>query len=129
MKKITITMMALMMLTTARAEKNDTLQFMNAYRQFAAFVVAQSSFTKPLADSLIARQDTLMFQYRKIKPQLTDGQVEEYNTLKGRYTKKMLEYRGNRLGEGIEATGDSIAKATGRVGSAISGFFKGLFKK
>jgi len=129
MKKITITMMALMMLTTARAEKNDTLQFMNAYRQFAAFVVAQPSFTKPLADSLIARQDTLMFQYRKIKPQLTDGQVEEYNTLKGRYTKKMLEYRGNRLGEGIEATGDSIAKATGRVGSAIGGFFKGLFKK
>ena len=108
---------------------NDTLQFMNAYRQFAAFVVAQPSFTKPLADSLIARQDTLMFQYRKIKPQLTDGQVEEYNTLKGRYTKKMLEYRGNRLGEGIEATGDSIAKATGRVGSAIGGFFKGLFKK
>jgi hypothetical protein len=129
MKKITITMMALMMLTTARAEKNDTLQFMNAYRQFAAFVVAQPSFTKPLADSLIARQDTLMFQYRKIIPQLTDGQVEEYNTLKGRYTKKMLEYRGNRLGEGIEATGDSIAKATGRVGSAIGGFFKGLFKK
>jgi hypothetical protein len=129
MKKITITMMALMMLTTARAEKNDTLQFMNAYRQFAAFVVAQPSLTKPLADSLIARQDTLMFQYRKIKPQLTDGQVEEYNTLKGRYTKKMLEYRGNRLGEGIEATGDSIAKATGRVGSAIGGFFKGLFKK
>ena len=129
MKKITITMMALMMLTAARAEKNDTLQFMNAYRQFAAFVVAQPSLTKPLADSLIARQDTLMFQYRKIKPQLTDGQVEEYNTLKGRYTKKMLEYRGNRLGEGIEATGDSIAKATGRVGSAIGGFFKGLFKK
>jgi hypothetical protein len=129
MKKITITMMALMMLTTARAEKNDTLQFMNAYRQFAAFVVAQPSLTKPLADSLIARQDTLMFQYRKIKLQLTDGQVEEYNTLKGRYTKKMLEYRGNRLGEGIEATGDSIAKATGRVGSAIGGFFKGLFKK
>jgi hypothetical protein len=129
MKKITITMMALMMLTTARAEKNDTLQFMNAYRQFAAFVMAQPSLTKPLADSLIARQDTLMFQYRKIKPQLTDGQVEEYNTLKGRYTKKMLEYRGNRLGEGIEATGDSIAKATGRVGSAIGGFFKGLFKK
>ena len=129
MKKITITMMALMMLTTARAEKNDTLQFMNAYRQFTAFVMAQPSLTKPLADSLIARQDTLMFQYRKIKPQLTDGQVEEYNTLKGRYTKKMLEYRGNRLGEGIEATGDSIAKATGRVGSAIGGFFKGLFKK
>ena len=129
MKKITITMMALMMLTTARAEKNDTLQFMNAYRQFAAFVVAQPSLTKPLADSLIARQDTLMFQYRKIKPQLTDGQVEEYNTLKGRYTKKMLEYRGNRLGEGIEATGDSIAKATGRVGSAVGGFFKGLFGK
>ena len=129
MKKITITMMALMMLTTARAEKNDTLQFMNAYRQFAAFVVAQPSLTKPLADSLIARQDTLMFQYRKIKPQLTDGQVEEYNTLKGRYTKKLLEYRGDRLGEGLEATGDSIAKATGRVGSAVGGFFKGLFKK
>ena len=49
--------------------------------------------------------------------------------LKGRYTRKMLAYRGDRLGEGLEATGDSIAKATGRVGSAIGGFFKGLFKK
>ena len=114
MKKITITIVALMTLTAVSAQNNqntqnvqpaktlqqsDTLQFMNAYRQFTA------------------------------KPQLTDHQVEEYNMLKGRYTRKMLAYRGDRLGEGLEATGDSIAKATGRVGSAIGGFFKGLFKK
>ena len=109
--------------------QNDTLQFMTAYRQFAAFVEKQPALTKPVADSLIVRQDSLMRQYRRIKPQLTGKQVEEYNTLKGRFTKKLLQYRGDRLGEGLEATGDSIAKATGRVGSAVGGFFKGLFSK
>ena len=109
--------------------QNDTLQFMTAYRQFAAFIEKQPALTKPVADSLIARQDTLMKQYRKIKPQLTGMQVEEYNKLKGRFTKKLLSYRGDRLGEGLEATGDSIAKATGRVGNAVGGFFKGLFSK
>ena len=113
----------------AKSAQIDTLKFMTAYRQFAAFVEKQPVLTKPVADSLIARQDTLMHQYRAIKPQLTDKQVEEYNTLKGRFTKKLLQYRGDRLGEGLEATGDSIAKATGRVGSAVGGFFKGLFSK
>ena len=132
MKKLSITIIALMAMTAVSAQKtqkNDTLQFMNAYRQFAAFVVAQPSLTKPMADSLMARQDTLKNQYRKVKPQLTNRQVEEYNTLKGRFTKKMLEYRGNRVGDGLEATGDSIANAAERVGSAVGGFFKGVFKK
>ena len=129
MKKLSITIIALMAMTAVSAQKtqkNDTLQFMNAYRQFAAFVVAQPSLTKPMADSLMARQDTLKNQYRKVKPQLTNRQVEEYNTLKGRFTKKMLEYRGNRVGDGLEATGDSIANAAERVGSAVGGFFKGV---
>ena len=145
MKKITILILALCALNvnaqnakkTQRIQssqqtqnaKNDTLQFMTAYRQFAAFVEKQPAFTKSVADSLIVRQDSLMHQYRRIKPQLTSKQVEEYNTLKGRFTKKLLQYRGDRLGEGLEATGDSIAKATGRVGSAVGGFFKGLFSK
>ena len=145
MKKITILILALCELNvnaqnakkTQRIQssqqtqnaKNDTLQFMTAYRQFAAFVEKQPAFTKSVADSLIVRQDSLMHQYRRIKPQLTGKQVEEYNTLKGRFTKKLLQYRGDRLGEGLEATGDSIAKATGRVGSAVGGFFKGLFSK
>ena len=145
MKKITILILALCALNvnaqnaqkTQRIQssqqtqnaKNDTLQFMTAYRQFAAFVEKQPTFTKSMADSLIVRQDSLMHQYRRIKPQLTGKQVEEYNTLKVRFTKKLLQYRGDRLGEGLEATGDSIAKATGRVGSAVGGFFKGLFSK
>ena len=122
-------MMALTCVNAQTTVKNDTLQFMTAYRQFAAFIEKQPALTKPVADSLIARQDTLMKQYRKIKPQLTGMQVEEYNKLKGRFTKKLLSYRGDRLGEGLEATGDSIAKATGRVGNAVGGFFKGLFPK
>ena len=139
MKKITILILALCALNVnaqnarssqiAQSSQMDTLQFMTAYRQFAAFVEKQPVLTKPVADSLIVRQDTLMYQYRKIKPQLTSKQVEEYNMLKGRFTKKLLQYRGDRLGEGLEATGDSIAKATGRVGSAVGGFFKGLFSK
>ena len=142
MKKITILILALCALNVhaqssrkpqisqnTRSVQMDTLQFMTAYRQFAAFVEKQPVLTKSVADSLIERQDTLMHQYRKIKPQLTGKQVEEYNTLKGRFTKKLLQYRGDRLGEGLEATGDSIAKATGRVGNAVGGFFKGLFSK
>ena len=96
MKKITLTIIALMMLTSVSAQntqKNDTLQFMTAYRQFAAFVEKQPTFTKTMADSLIARQDTLMKQYRQIKPQLTGKQVEEYNRLKGRFAKKLLYYQ------------------------------------
>ena len=133
MKKIAILILALCALNVnaqnAQKVQSDTLRFMTAYRQFAAYVEKQPTLTKPVADSLIARQDTLMRQYRKIKPQLTGKQVEEYNTLKGRFTKKLLQYRGDRFSEGIEATGDSIAKATGRVGNAVGGFFKGLFSK
>ena len=129
MKKTIATLVALFAVMTVSAQQPDTLRFMNDYRQFVGFVTTKPALTKPVADSLIARQDALRRQYRKIKPQLTDRQVEEYNRLKGRYTKKMLEYRGNRVGDGLSATGDSIAKTTGRVGSAVGGFFKGLFNK
>ena len=113
--------------TYAQQHVSDTLNFMNDYRKFVSFVVSQPSLTKPLADSLMARQDTLMHQYRALKPQLNESQIEEYNRLKGRYTKKLLEYRGDRFTDGLEATGDSISKAAGRAGKAVIGFFKGLF--
>lgn len=144
MKKLSVLMIALMAMTTVSAQnvknqqlaktankiqQSDTLQFMTAYRQFAAYVASQPALTKTVVDSIKVRQDTLMHQYRKIKPQLTNAQVQEYNTLKGRYTKKLLTYRGNKIGEGLEATGDSIANAAERVGSAVGGFFKGVFKK
>jgi len=129
MKKVLIIfgMLLLMGKTYAQQHVSDTLNFMNDYRKFVSFVVSQPSLTKSMADSLIARQDTLMHQYRALKPQLNDSQVEEYNRLKGRYTKKLLEYRGDRFTDGLEATGDSISKAAGRAGKAVGGFFKGLF--
>jgi hypothetical protein len=130
MKKVLIIfcMMLFMGEVYAQQQVSDTLRFMNDYRKFVSFVVSQPSLTKPVADSLIARQDTLMHQYRSLKPRLNDSQVEEYNRLKGRYTKKMLEYRGDRFTDGLEATGDSISKAAGRAGKAVGGFFKGLFE-
>ena len=130
MKKVFIIfcMMLFMGEVYAQQQVLDTLRFMNDYRKFVSFVVSQPSLTKPVADSLIARQDTLMHQYRSLKPRLNDLQVEEYNRLKGRYTKKMLEYRGDRFTDGLEATGDSISKAAGRAGKAVGGFFKGLFE-
>lgn len=130
MKKVLIIfcMMLFMGEVYAQQQVSDTLRFMNDYRKFVSFVVSQPSLTKPVADSLIARQDTLMHQYRLLKPRLNDLQVEEYNRLKGRYTKKMLEYRGDRFTDGLEATGDSISKAAGRAGKAVGGFFKGLFE-
>ena len=120
-------MLLLMSKTYAQQHVLDTLNFMNDYRKFVSFVVSKPSLTKPLADSLMARQDTLMHQYRALKPQLNESQIEEYNRLKGRYTKKLLEYRGDRFTDGLEATGDSISKAAGRAGKAVGGFFKGLF--
>lgn len=130
MKKVFIIfcMMLFMGEVHAQQQVSDTLRFMNDYRKFVSFVVSQPSLTKPVADSLIARQDTLMHQYRSLKPRLNDSQVEEYNRLKGRYTKKLLEYRGDRFTDGLEATGDSISKAAGRAGKAVGGFFKGLFE-
>lgn len=115
--------------TYAQQQVSDTLKFMSDYRKFVSFVVSQPSLTRLVADSLIARQDTLMHQYRTLKPQLNDLQVEEYNRLKGRYTKKLLEYRGDRFTDSLEATGDSISKAAGRAGKAVGGFFKGLFEQ
>ena len=131
MKKVLIILSLLACFGEANAQQKvaDTLKFMNDYRKFVSFVVSQPSLTKPMADSLIARQDTLMYQYRALKPQLNDLQVEEYNRLKGRYTKKLLEYRGERFTDSLEATGDSISKAASRAGKAVGGFFKGLFEQ
>ena len=131
MKKFLMIVGMLMLMGEANAQQqvSDTLRFMNDYRKFVSFVVSQPSLSKPLADSLIARQDTLMHQYRTLKPLLNDLQVEEYNRLKGRYTKKLLEYRGDRFTDSLEATGDSISKAAGRAGKAVGGFFKGLFEQ
>ena len=131
MKKILIILSLLTFIskTYAQQQVSDTLKFMNDYRKFVSFVISQPSLTRPIADSLIARQDTLMHQYRQIKPQLDDSQVEEYNRLKGRYTKKLLEYRGDRFTDSLEAAGDSISKTAGRVGKAVGGFFKGMFER
>lgn len=130
MKKVLIIFCMMLFIGEVHAQQqaSDTSRFMNDYRKFVSFVVSQPSLPKPVADSLIARQDTLMHQYRSLKPRLNDSQVEEYNRLKGRYTKKMLEYRGDRFTDGLEATGDSISKAAGRAGKAVGGFFKGLFE-
>ena len=130
MKKVIIMVSMLVFMGEAYAQQqvSDTLKFMNDYRKFVSFVESRPSLTKPMADSLIARQDTLMHRYRILKPRLSNSQVEEYNRLKGRYTKKLLEYRGDRFTEDLEATGDSISKAAGRAGKAIGGFFKGLFE-
>ena len=130
MKKVLIIFCMMLFIGEVHAQQqvSDTSRFMNDYRKFVSFVVSQPSLTKPVADSLIARQDTLMHQYRSLKPRLNDSQVEEYNRLKGRYTKKLLEYRGDRFTDGLEATGDSISKAAGRAGKAVGGFFKGLFE-
>ena len=130
MKKVLIIFCMMLFIGEVHAQQqvSDTSRFMNDYRKFVSFVVSQPSLTKPVADSLIARQDTLMHQYRSLRPRLNDLQVEEYNRLKGRYTKKMLEYRGDRFTDGLEATGDSISKAAGRAGKAVGGFFKGLFE-
>lgn len=130
MKKVLIIFCMMLFIGEVHAQQqvSDTSRFMNDYRKFVSFVVSQPSLTKPVADSLIARQDTLMHQFRSLKPRLNDSQVEEYNRLKGRYTKKMLEYRGDRFTDGLEATGDSISKAAGRAGKAVGGFFKGLFE-
>ena len=129
MKKIVVMMLAVAAMTTANAqtkEKTDTAQFMRECRQFNLYVT-NTPVNKAMIDSLAICQDTLTAHYRAVKPRLTDKQVEEYNRAKGRYARCVLEYRGEKVGEGLQATGDSIAKAAGRVGKAIGGYFKGIF--
>ena len=112
----------------AQTVKTDTTQIMKECREFGRFVEV-AFLNKKVVDSLALRQDTIIAHYRAIKPRLTDKQVEEYNRIKGRYTKRIIEYRGDCIGDGLQVTGDSIASAAGRVGKSIGGFFKGLFGK
>jgi hypothetical protein len=130
MKKIVIICLALLAVGSIEAQtvKTDTTQFMKECREFGRFVEV-AFLNKKVVDSLALRQDTIIAHYRAIKPRLTDKQVEEYNRIKGRYTKRIIEYRGDCIGDGLQVTGDSIASAAGRVGKSIGGFFKGLFGK
>ena len=130
MKKIVVICFALLAVSGMEAQtvKRDTTLFMKEIRDFGRF--ADSAFlNKKIVDSLAMRQDTLIAHYRAIKPQLTDSQVEEYNRIRGRYTRRIIEYRGDRIGDGLQVTGDSIAAAAGRVGKSVGGFFKGLFER
>lgn len=129
MKKIVLCLFAVAIAATANAqttEKADTARFMKECRQFDQYV-AKTPFTKQVVDSLAVCQDTLIAHYRAVKPRLNDKQVEEYNRIKGRYARRVIEYRGEKVGVGLQATGDSIAKAAGRVGKSVGGFFKGVF--
>lgn len=129
MRKIVSVIIALSAFITVsgqNCEKSDTARFMHECRQFDKYVV-MTPFNKTVVDSLVNCQDTLIAHYRAIKPCLNDQQVEEYNLVKGRFTRRLVEYRGDKVGEGLQATGDSIAKTAGRVGKAVGGFFKGIF--
>ena len=110
-----------------QAQKSDTLQFMNSYRSFVSIVESQPQLNIHMVDSLSARQEELRTIYHQVKPQLNNAQVEEYNRLKGRFTKRMMAYHGDKIAEGVQLSADSIAKAASRAGKAIGGFFNGLF--
>ena len=123
-------MTATIMLNSAQAQQvADTARFMNSYRMFVDSVEHTRMIDKKIGDSLAARYDTMVVYYRRVKPALTDAQVQEYNTLKGRYLKRMLRYRQNRFSDDLEIAGDSIVNAAGRTGKAVKGFFEGLFGK
>ena len=130
MKKIVMMCLALIAVCGVEAQtaKTDTARFMKECREFDRFVDV-AFLNKKVVDSLAIRQDTIIAYYRAIKPRLSDKQVEEYNRIKGRYTKRIIEYRGERVSDGLQVTGDSIAAAAGRVGKSVGGFFKGLFGK
>ena len=130
MKKIVFICLAMLAVSSVDAQtlKTDTAQFMKEIREFGRFSDV-AFLNKKIVDSLAMRQDTLIAYYRSIKPSLSDNQVEEYNRIRGRYTKRIIEYRGERVGEGLQVTGDSIAAAAGRVGKSVGGFFKGLFER
>lgn len=130
MKKIVFICLAMLAVSSVDAQtlKTDTARFMKEIREFGRF--SDTAFlNKKVVDSLAMRQDTLIAHYRSIKPSLSDNQVEEYNRIRGCYTKRIIEYRGERVGEGLQVTGDSIAAAAGRVGKSVGGFFKGLFER
>ncbi len=136
MKKIVIMMFALAAVVSVKAQttvnansqtqKSDTAQFMRECRQFSHYVMT-TPVNKAIIDSLSVCQDTLMAHYHAIKPKLTEKQIEEYNLAKGRYARRVIEYKGEKVGDGLKATGDSIAKAAGKVGNVIGGYFKGIF--
>ena len=128
MRKTLITLFLTIGMTLGtQAQEADTLKFMNSYRSFVNYVDSLPQLNKHQIDSLAARQEVLRDIYHQFKPKLTDAQVGEYNRLKGRYTKRMMAYYGDRVAEGAQLSADSISKAAGRAGKAIGGFFNGLF--
>lgn len=140
MKKIVIMMLAIASMSAVYAQtprkaantrnaqtlKADTAQFMRECRQFDHYV-RTTPVNKAIIDSLAVCQDTLIAHYHAVKPKLNDKQIEEYNRAKGRYARCVIEYKGEKVGDGLKATGDSIAKAAGKVGNVIGGYFKGIF--
>ena len=130
MKKIVFVCFLLLAVGGAKAQtvKTDTTRFLKEVREFGMYA-DKAVLNKRIVDSLASRHDTLIAHYRAIKPLLSDAQVEEYNRIRGRYTKRIIQYRGDRVGEGLQVTGDSIAAAAGRVGKSVGGFFKGLFER
>lgn len=130
MKKIVLLCLLLLAVGGVKAQtvKTDTTKFLKEIREFGKYA-DKAVLNKKIVDSLASRHDTLIAHYRVIKPLLSDAQVEEYNRIRGRYTRRIIEYRGDRVGEGLQVTGDSIAAAAGRVGKSVGGFFKGLFER
>lgn len=131
MRRLFLMMTAVLVLQSAQAQQQvaDTARFMNAYRAFVDSVEHTKMIDKRIGDSLAVRYDSMVVRYRQVKPQLSDLQVQEYNTLKGRYLKRMLRYRQNRFTDDLEIAGDSIVNKAGRTGKAVKGFFEGLFGK
>ena len=131
MRQIFILWLSLFSFLTIQAQEEvpDTAEFMNDCREFIQYLEYQTSLDKDKVDMIINYNSELKARYHEIKPWLNDDQVDEYHHLKGRYTKKLLSYRGERIGDGLQATGDTIVKTAKRTGKHVGSFFKGLFEK
>lgn len=129
MKKV-IMMMLLsvsLQMPAQNVQKPDTAKFMNQYRSFVGMVDRDNVISKGNYARIDSAYHMLTNQYRQIKPYLSDAQVGEYNTLKGRYTRRLMQYRGDRVASGLEATGDTLMRKTSRARKAVGGWLDGLF--
>ncbi len=121
-------MMALV--TFAQQRNKDVDKFLMKYKVFVDSVQARDTITAKDAEVFGTRFRHFTKAYHETyKSKMNNGQSSEYIELRTRYQKKMLGRTAAKVGNKIDSVSNDMAREMEKVGSHISGFFKGVFKK
>ena len=119
-----------MMLVAFTAQAQDKEKFLNEFKTFVTSFAAMENPTATQLDSIKIKYDRFRREYPQIyKPLFSNEEIKEYNEYKGKYTKQIASFYGNKTIDAIDSTATRVGKSVKRTSSQVSGFMKGLFKK